>query len=330
MENQETIELSQYAIQNVNSTSWEVLLNLNRPIPNSSAQEDEEQTTTYTGISSYLGKLNIFILTRQNFLKYLNFFEGYSKDYQQMYDEYLRISDITNTLLIDYMSQKNNDLRDIEEKYQLFIERNFDEICRSSQKNLKNVYLTFFRHYEYFKNFNKGYTFFFQDTKGGTRYYGNVIGTSYPILPETPSLLSIEFDQAESLENNFRLYPLIPLEVDPERPEITLAVFGNTQWVSPARFIFPYRNDQKPNYKFSLNSISVVKSIHDLNRISIENLEVKMKIESYYFNGKLYPASDPTKDCYLTLYCETSSKKVMRGVPLFNSGAEWIEKPINI
>lgn len=329
MENQETIELAQYAIQNVNSTSWEALLNLNRPIPNSTAIEEDEQTT-YTGISSYLGKLNIFILTRQNFLKYLNFFEGYSKDYQQMYDEYLRICNIINTLLIDYMAQKDNDFKDVEQKYQLFVERNFDEICRSPQRGLKNVYLTFFRHYEYFKNFSKGYSFFFQDIRGGTRYYGNVVGAAYPILPETPSLLSIEFDQAESLENNFRLYPLISLEVDPDRPELSLAVFGNKQWVSPVQFIFPYRNDQKPNYKFSLNSINIVKSVQDLNRLSIENLEVKMKVESYYFNGKLYPASDTSKDCYLTLYCETSNKKVMRGVPLFNSGAEWIEKPLTI
>lgn len=309
-----SINYGSYAVQSFEYVDWDVLLNLKSISP---FRKDE----MFTGISSYFGKLNIFNLTRQNFLSYLNFYSSISAEYGVMYSAYQDICKIINDKLINEAGDK----KEIEEIYQKIICLHFEKVCEI--RYLKNIYLTFFKNYVYFKDFSVGYSFYFQKQGEKTKYYANSVGTNYTIKQDTPFMNCVEFDTAESLENNFRLYPFIPLDVDYVNPKLNLAIFGNDSWIVPVQFAFPYRNEKKPNYYYSINSFNVVKSIEELKN-SMLNIDVEISIDYYYFNGRLFPASDNKINGKLSLNKQSSSNNVMVGVPLFNSGPEWVEKPL--
>lgn len=311
-----SINYGSYAVQSFEFVDWNVLLKLKKI---SSSKED----SPFTGISSYFGKLNVFNLTRQNFLAYLNFYSSISPEYSYMYEEYKKICYLINSMLIAEV----RDNKEIEKKYEQIIKRHFDEVTKLPIKELKSIYLTFFKNYIYFKDFSIGYSFYFQKVGETTKYYANIVGANYSIKPETPSMNCVEFDTSEDLKSNFRLFPFIPLNVDYKNPKLNLAIFGNNKWVVPVKFAFPYKNEKKPNYYYSVNSFNIVKSIEDLNK-GIFSIEVDVSVDSYYFNGKLYPASDNEMKGKLSLFQRKSTKEVMVGVPLFNSGMEWIEKPL--
>lgn len=310
------INYGSYAVQSFEFVDWDVLLKLKKT---SALKED----SPFTGISSYFGKLNVFNLTRQNFLAYLNFYSSISPEYSYMYEEYKKICYLINSILIAEV----RDDKEIEKKYEKIIKRHFEEITKSPIKELRNIYLTFFKNYLYFKNFSTGYSFYFQKEGETTKYYANIVGANYTIKPETPSMNCVEFDTFENLKSNFRLFPFIPLNVNYENPELNLAIFGSNTWIVPVQFAFPYKNDKKPNYYYSINKLNVAKTIKELDK-GILSIEVEVSVNSYYFNGKLYPASDNNIKGNLSLFQQNSTKEVMVGVPLFNSGMEWIEKPL--
>lgn len=310
-----------YVVQSFEYKDWATVLNLNRPIANNE---------TFTGTSSYFAKLNVFLITRQNFLEYLHFFASYDDSYQQMHGEYQRIcimvSDLASEEVKRITVKEPEKYKEIKEIYEKVIQRNYSEIKSSTIIPLKDVYITFFKNYKYFRDFRIGYSFYMQPEL--KKYYANVVGSTYPINPTTESLYCVELDTNQSIENNFRLYPLIPTNINIDEPKLELAIFGNGKWVSPIQFAFPYHNTQKPNYKYTVNSITISLSIAELNKPIIELKEQNMKVVSYYVNSRLYPASDvPEVKVFLRLIREITPNEQMRGVPLFNSGIEWIEKP---
>ncbi|WP_337045126.1 hypothetical protein [Emticicia sp. 17c] len=316
MEKLKTSPYDTYVVKGFQYKNWETVLNLSKP----SITED------FTGTSSYLAKLNIYMITRQQFLSYLKFFSSYSITYQQMHDEYYDFCLELNSSITNYLDK--GEYKDIINRYNTLIKSFYGLVKKSSIPSLEKLYKTFFKNYEYFKNFRIGYSCIFKDKKDGPAYYANTVGSKYPIITSTPGLFCVEFNEYKSLVDNFRLYPFIPLDVNPDNPVLKLAIFGNEKWVSPVQFMFPYRNSEKPNYKFSVNSFEISKSIKDLNIKVIEDMPIEIKVDYYYFNGRLYPASSEKTSGFLTIYQQTATKETMRGIPLFDFGPEWVAQPM--
>lgn len=306
--------LGPYGVKGYLTISWKDLIGLEEP------KKPVSDSEPFSGISSFLSKMNIYFFTRNYFLQYLQFYSSYDDTYKQLYFSYVKILENTKKKIDDvYIS---TDMKDIEAKYIDMIQYGIIEIKNDmNAKYLYPIYLTFFKNIEYFKEFANGYSFYFDG-----KYYANTIGNKYTILGEVDKWNYVEFDTDENVMNNFRLYPFIPLDVNPDKPILKLAIFGNNKWIYPVEFIFPYTNPNKPNYLYSVNSIEISKSIEELKSASLE-FEVNMEYKYYYFNKNLYKASDNpvTKKIKLS-WVNSNNKQSMVGVPLFVAGDEWINK----
>lgn len=326
--NQDTdIDYGNFAVQGFEYKTYEFLFDFKKT--------NTESEQSFNGISSYFGKISIFNLTRQNFLAYLHFYSSYNKAYKDFFDEYKAICMRLDGEIAKYLDDVE-DMKGIDKVYVNLIKWHYEEVEKVVFEDsperlfcLSDLYLTFFNNYIYFKKYSIGYSFHFETE--GKDYYANMVRTSYPLRPDTPRLNCVEFDKVQSLKDNFRLYPFIPLDVNPQEPEIKLAIFGNNKWVSPIEFAFPYHNEKKPKYLYSVNSFDVRKSIKDLTKAKI-TVDVEASVNYYYFNGMLFPASASEQKIKgkLVLIRQNADvgDQLMVGVPLFNSGPEWVEKPL--
>lgn len=309
-----------YGIQNFQYATWESVLELDTSIPSSES---------FTGISSIFAKMNIFLLTRQSFLQYLNFFSSYDATYKQMAGEYLKIcNQIANWMkeaVPDPDSKKEPpSYTDIDAKYKEIIVNSYGLLKASKITAFIPIYLTFFKNYEYFRNYIVGYTFYVQLPEHSKGVYANIVGSKYVIDPTTPGLNCVELSDVEKIENNLRLYPLIPLDVNLEEPELELAIFGNNKWVAPIQCALPYNNPNKSIYKYSVNSIKIRSSIVDLDKPQLE-LDVEMSFQYFYYKKTLYPASGESLKVKVYIFQQHQDPNIaMIGVPLFNTGPEWI------
>lgn len=308
MSNTTNSQHGEYTVKGYQTVTWEKLLNLKEPpMPSPSG-------VPLTGIGSFLSKLNIYFYTRNYFLQYLQFYSSYNGTYEQMYNVYKTISMNTGQAIDTVCGLE--DMKGIENEYENIIRGSINAIKGSKVKQLYPIYLTFFKNIEYFKDFANGYSFCFDG-----KYYANVLGSHFNILMNSDC---VEFDEVKDKQQNFRLYPFIPLDVNPNAPVLELAIFGNNKWLSPIEFVLPYDNPDKPNYKYSVNSIKISKSIKELDCPELE-LVVEMEYKSYYWNQKLFPATDSPvkKKMYLSWVVKP---KEMVGVPLFVTDMEWIDK----
>lgn len=304
--------LGPYGVKGYLTISWQELIGLEEP------KDPTPDSEPFSGVSSFLSKINIYFSTRNYFLQYLQFYSSYDKTYEQLYFSYAEILKKTKKKIDEVY--KLSDMKEIEARYLDMIQYGITEIKDNiNAKYLHPIYLTFFKNVQYFKEFANGYSFCFDE-----EYYANTIGNKYTLLGEVNEWNCVEFDKDENVTNNFRLYPFIPLDVNPNKPILKLAIFGNNLWISPVEFILPYSNPNKPNYLYSVNSIEISKSIEELKSASLE-FDVSMEYKYYYFNKKLYKASDNPITKKIKLYW-VNNPEPMVGVSLFVAGDEWIDK----
>lgn len=282
-----------------------------------------------TGI--YLGKINIFYLTRLQFGQYLSSYANYDENYEQFSSNYTKACSELYDLLVRETKKTNVNFEDI---YHQLIGTFYSKLKNSNHKpnTLLKIYKHFYDNYEYFRRSRLGYNLIISLDRNKEYIKKSSLNITDA---QRQKVSTFQLSKTKSLINNYRCFPLICYVENGGNitTHITPVAFCETQFSPNITMAKVYTKEVDYSYYYATMENPIVFNSRELDADIIKKTSGTDGFHIAQFlideDGNFAPRNTygNIEFSFNMLTLDPESTDQIKGKPLFNIGIEWVQKP---